>query len=173
MPAVEPAPVPEDVGIAVLTITSTRSLEEDEPGDRIVELLERAGYEVSIRELINDDFDQIQRTVDRLVDRDDVYAIIVTGGLGLHGRDVTEEAIKAVLRKSLPGIGELVRARLYASSGTHTVVDRSFAGVREGVVVCCLPAVVEVVELALEEVLLPELEYLVGLARVGLADDEV
>lgn len=172
MPAVEPAPVPDDLGIAVLSITTTRTLEEDDPGDRIVDLIERAGCEVPIRELINDDYDQIQRVIDRLADRDDVYAIVVNGGLGLHGRDVTEEAVKGMLAKSLPAIGELVRIRRYESSDTCTVVDRSFAGIREGVVVCCLPAVVEIVELALEEVLLPEIEYLVGLARVGMDDEE-
>lgn len=172
MSAVETVPVPDDLGIAVLSITTTRTLEEDDPGDRIVELIERAGYEVPIRELINDDYDQVQRVIDRLAEREDVYAIVVNGGLGLHGRDVTEEAVKVMLAKSLPAIGELVRIRRYEASGTRAAVDRSFAGIREGVVVCCLPAVVGIVELALEEVLLPEIEYLVGLARVGLEGDE-
>ncbi len=171
MPAVEPAPVPDEIGIAVLSITTFRTLEEDDPGDHIVELVESAGYEVPIRELINDDYDQIQRVINRLCKRDDVHAIIVNGGLGLHGRDVTEEAITKMLIKTLPGVGEILRHLLLEQLGTEAVVDRTFAGIRNGVLVCCFPAEQSVIDLALAEIVFPELEYLIGLAIVGMDDE--
>lgn len=171
MPAVDPAPVPDDLGVAVVSITTTRTLEEDDSGDRIVELIEEAGYEVPIRELINDDFDHVQRLISRLCNRKDVHVVLVNGGLGLHGRDVTEEAVTKMLVKTLPGVGEVLRHQLLGEAGTEAIVDRTFAGIREGVVICCFPAEVDVVDLAVSEIVLPEIEYLVGLAIVGMDDE--
>ncbi len=167
MPAVEPVAIEGELGIGVVSVTTTRSRDEDAPGDRAVERIEAAGYTVPIRELINDDYDEIQRLITRFVNRKDIHAVVLNGGFGLHDRDVTVEAMRQLIAKRLPGVEEAIRAQLRQTDETLALVDRSVCGVRAGVVVCGVPADATVVEAALDDVLLPELSYLVGLARVG------
>jgi molybdenum cofactor biosynthesis protein B len=129
----------EQLDIAVLTVSSSRSLEEDAGGDRIVDALESAGHGITTRDLIPDDYDKVQGTVERFVDRDDTDAVITTGGTGVTPDDVTVEAVEPLLAKELPGFGELFRRRSYEEIGTMVVATRATAGVADGVPVFCLP----------------------------------
>lgn len=128
-----------DLGVAVLTVSSSRSLDDDTAGDRITDALESAGHEVTTRDLVGDDYDTVQGTVQRFVDRDDTDAVITTGGTGVTPDDVTVEAVEPLLAKELPGFGELFRRRSYDEIGTMVVATRATAGVADGVPVFCLP----------------------------------
>lgn len=155
---------PEAVGIAVVTISSSRTIEEDASGDLLISAIEEAGYEVPTRELIPDNRDRIQETVASITSRDDVDAVVSTGGTGITPDDVTPEAIQPLCDKQLPGFGELFRQRSEAEIGTRTIASRAMAGVVDGVPVFCLPGSEDAVKLGISELILPQTAHLVGLA---------
>lgn len=154
----------ETVGFAVVTVSSSRSVDDDPSGDYLVETIGEAGHEVVVRELIPDDFDSVQGTVDRLSRREDTDAVVTTGGTGVTPDDVTPEAVAGVLAKRLPGFGELFRQLSYEEVGTKTVGSRATAGIASETPVFCLPGSENAVRLGLEEIILPEIGHLAGLA---------
>ncbi|GAA0311474.1 MogA/MoaB family molybdenum cofactor biosynthesis protein [Halarchaeum salinum] len=166
----------ESVMFGVVTVSSSREADDDPSGDAIVALIEDASHEVAARDLVDDDFDDVQGTVDRLVRDDGVDAVVTTGGTGVTPDDVTVEAVDALYDKSLPGFGELFRRLSYDEIGTRVVGTRATAGVANGVPVFCLPGSESAVRLGVSDVILPEIGHLVGLARRdedgAEADDE-
>ncbi|WP_264781176.1 molybdenum cofactor synthesis domain-containing protein [Haladaptatus sp. T7] len=154
-----------ELGFAVVTVSSSRSVDDDPAGDAIAELVEDAGHDVVTRELVADDHDGVQKTVHNIVGRDDVGVVVTTGGTGVTPDDVTVEAVRPLLEKELPGFGELFRRLSYDDIGTKIVGTRATAGVANGVVVCCLPGSENAVRLGVSEIILEEAGHLAGLAR--------
>jgi len=154
----------ESVGVAVVTVSSSRTLDDDPAGDYIEAALEDAGHEVVVRELIPDDFDRIQTMVNRLANRDDADAVITSGGTGVTPDDVTPEAVRQLFNKELPGFGELFRHLSYEEVGTKTVGSRATAGVVHDSPVFCIPGSESAAKLGVEEIILPEVGHLAGLA---------
>jgi molybdenum cofactor biosynthesis protein B len=161
----------EQVGVAVVTISSSRSLETDPAGDTIESAIEAEG-EVVTRELIPDDFDTIQGIVNRLADRDDVDVIVTAGGTGVTPDDVTIEAVRPLFSKELPGFGELFRILSHEDIGTKVVATRATAGIVEGVPVFCMPGSENAVRLGAEEIIVPEAGHLAGLAARGRDEED-
>lgn len=157
----------ETVRAVVVTVSSTRSLDDDPSGDAIVEAFEAAGHVITTRELVTDDRDGLQARIDGLVGRDDVDVIVTTGGTGVSPDDVTVEAIRPLFDKALPGFGELFRRRSEADIGTRVVATRSTAGVIDGVPVFSLPGSEAAARLGAEEIIVPEAGHLAGLAGRG------
>ncbi|MXR39791.1 molybdenum cofactor biosynthesis protein B [Halobaculum sp. WSA2] len=155
----------ERLGYAVVTVSSTRGYEDDPAGDAIESIVEGAGDEVVVREVVNDDFDGVQGTVNRLVDRDDVDCIVTTGGTGVTPDDVTVEAVTPLFDKELPGFGELFRSMSRDEIGTMVVGTRATAGVVGGVLVFCLPGSENAARLGSGEIIVEEAGHLAGLAR--------
>lgn len=154
----------EQVGAGVVTVSSTRSLDADPSGDAIAAAFADAGHEIATRELVGDTHDRIQKTVDTLVRRKDVDVVVTTGGTGVTPDDVTVEAVRSLFSKRLPGFGELFRRRSEADIGTRIIATRAEAGVAKGTPVFCLPGSEDAVRLGTEEIILPEIGHLVGLA---------
>lgn len=154
-----------DLAVAIITISSSRSLEEDPAGDAIAELVEGAGHRVVNRDLVGDDYDGIQGVVDNVVSRNDVNVVITTGGTGVTPDDVTIEAVEPLFEKRLPGFGELFRRLSYDEIGSQVVATRASAGVADGVPVFCLPGSENAVRLGVEEIILNIAGHLTGLAR--------
>jgi len=159
------------LGVAVLTVSSTRSIDDDPAGDAIVDGLEADGHEVVIRELVRDDYDRVQGAVDRFVDRDDTHCVVTTGGTGVTPDDVTLEAVDPLFDKRLPGFGELFRRFSYDEVGTKVVCTRAAAGVADGVPVFCLPGSENAARLGTERIVIEEAGHLAGLA--GRDDEHV
>ena len=155
----------EELGVAVVTVSTSRSLDDDPSGDAIEELVEGDGHEVVAHDLVADDLDGIQRAMLALTGREDVDIVITTGGTGVTPDDVTVEAVEPLFDKGLPGFGELFRIRSYEEVGTRALGSRATAGVSEGVPVFCLPGSENAVRTAIEELVLAEAPHLVGLAR--------
>ncbi|RNJ25973.1 MogA/MoaB family molybdenum cofactor biosynthesis protein [Halosegnis longus] len=155
----------ETLGVSVVTISSTRSLDEDPSGDTVASACTDAGHEVVHRELVPDDHDRIQAIVGQLSKRDDTDTVITTGGTGVSPDDVTVEAVERLFAKRLPGFGELFRRLSYEEVGTRVVGTRATAGIVEGVPVFCLPGSNTAARLGVREVVLPEAPHLAGLAR--------
>jgi molybdenum cofactor biosynthesis protein B len=158
----------DELGVAVLTVTSSRSLDDDAAGDRIVDALENAGHEVTTRDLVPDDYDNVQGTVERFVDRDDTDVVITTGGTGVTPDDVTVEAVRPLFDKELPGFGELFRRRSYDEIGTMVVATRATAGVAGDVPVFSIPGSENAAALGVE-LIVATAGHLAGLA--GRDDD--
>ena len=155
----------EELGVAVVTVSTSRSLDDDPSGDAIEELVEGDGHEVVAHDLVADDLDGIQRAMLALTGREDVDIVITTGGTGVTPDDVTVEAVEPLFDKELPGFGELFRILSYEEVGTRALGSRATAGVSEGVPVFCLPGSENAVRTAIEELVLAEAPHLVGLAR--------
>lgn len=155
----------ESLGVAVLTVSSSRSLDEDPAGDAIEVAFESEGHEVVIRELVRDDYDSIQGTVQRLLGREDTNVVVTTGGTGITPDDVTVEAVRPLLGKRLPGFGELFRALSREEIGTRVVGTRATAGIADDTPVFCLPGSENAARLGAQDVIVPEAPHLVGLAK--------
>ena len=162
----------DSVAVAVVTVSSSRSTDEDPAGDYVAAAFEEAGHEVAVRELIPDDYDSVQGTVDRLARRKDTDVVVTTGGTGVTPDDVTPEAVRGLLAKPLPGFGELFRRLSYEEVGTRTVGSRATAGVVSATPVFCLPGSENAVRLGVDEIILPEVGHLAGLAGRGLEEAE-
>lgn len=157
----------ERVGVAILTVSSSRSLDDDPAGDAIAAAFEADGHEVVTRELVRDSYDRVQGGIDNLAGRGDVDVVVTTGGTGVTPDDVTVEAAEPLFEKELPGFGELFRRRSYEEIGEKVVATRATAGVADGVPVFCLPGSEHAAELGSEDVVVPEIGHLVGLASRG------
>jgi molybdenum cofactor biosynthesis protein B len=154
----------ETVSAAILTISSSRSLEEDPAGEAIGEAFERADHEVSTRALVTDDHDDVQAAIDELVGREDTDVVVSTGGTGITPDDVTIEAVSPLLTKELPGFGELFRRRSYGEVGARIVATRAIAGVVGETPVFCLPGSENAARLG-SEIATEVCGHLAGLAR--------
>ena len=154
----------ETVSAAILTISSSRSLEEDPAGEAIGEAFERAGHEVSTRALVTDDHDDVQAAIDELVNRGDTDIVVTTGGTGITPDDVTIEAVSPLFTKELPGFGELFRRRSYGEIGARIVATRAIAGVAGETPVFCLPGSENAARLG-SEIATEVCGHLAGLAR--------
>lgn len=152
------------LGAAVVTISSTRTLEDDPSGDILQDRLEEEGHEVVTRELVGDSADRIQQIVDNLVDRRDVDIVVTTGGTGVTPDDTTIEAVRPLFEKQLPGFGELFRRRSEDEIGTRVIATRTTGGLIDTVPVFCLPGSANAARLGVD-LILPEAGHLAGLAQ--------
>jgi len=160
----------DTVGVAILTVSSSRSLDDDPAGDAIAAAFEAEDHEVVTRELVGDSYDRVQASVDNLAGRDDVDAVVSTGGTGVTPDDVTVEATRQLFDKQLPGFGELFRLLSFDEIGAKVVATRATAGVVGDVPVFCLPGSENAAELGSTEIIVPEIGHLVGLAGRGRDD---
>jgi molybdenum cofactor biosynthesis protein B len=155
---------PKELLVSVLTVSDTRSLEEDSGGALIVELMTAAGHKVAERMIVKDDVQEIQAALRKVASSQDVDAILLTGGTGVAPRDVTPEAVAPMLDRELPGFGELFRMLSYEEIGTPAMLSRAMAGVMGSTLVFALPGSRGAIRTAVERILVPELGHLVALA---------
>ena len=151
-----------DVPTAIVTVSDTRTAETDTGGQRVFDLLTEAGHRVAQREIVPDEPEKIAGSLEALLDRGDVRAVILTGGTGVAPRDRTPEAIAPLLERVIPGFGELFRMLSYEDIGSAALLSRALAGMSRGVVVFALPGSRGAVQLAMEKLILPELGHLVA-----------
>jgi molybdenum cofactor biosynthesis protein B len=127
------------LNIAALTVSDTRDAGSDRSGDTLVARLTTAGHALAARAIVRDEVPALVAQLTDWIDDPGVDVIITTGGTGITGRDVTPEALEAVIEKPIPGFGELFRWLSYQSIGTSTIQSRACAGVARGTYIFCLP----------------------------------
>ncbi|MCB1386711.1 MAG: molybdenum cofactor biosynthesis protein B [Nitratireductor sp.] len=147
------------VRIAVLTVSDTRSLEEDRSGAILVERLERAGHHLTGRAIVTDDITAIQRQVTEWTQREDVDVVITTGGTGFTGRDVTPEALEPLFEKRMDGFSAVFHRISYDKIGTSTIQSRATGGVLNATYVFCLPGSPGACKDAWDGILALQLDY--------------
>jgi len=127
------------VRIAVMTVSDTRTLDNDKSGNLLVELLTVAGHVLAARAIVPDDRDRITAQLESWITDDSIEVVISTGGTGVTGRDVTPEAFEALYEKPIHGFGELFRMLSYQKIGTSTIQSRATGGVARGTYLFALP----------------------------------
>ncbi len=127
------------VNIAILTVSDTRSPDDDRSGDTLVERLEGAGHKLAARAIVKDETGPIEAQFNEWIADPEIDVVIATGGTGLTGRDVTPEALAAVVEKDIPGFGELFRMLSYDKIKTSTIQSRASAGVAGGTYLFAVP----------------------------------
>lgn len=145
------------LNIAVLTVSDSRTRDNDTSGDLVQERLTTAGHRVAARVILTDDVDKLREQVRAWVADKNVDAVISTGGTGLTKRDITPEAITPLLTKLIPGFGELFRWLSYEEIGTSTIESRAFAGVADTTLVFCLPGSTGACHTGMDKIILPQL----------------
>lgn len=125
--------------IAVLTISDTRTEDEDTSGKLLRERLEQAGHECAEKTLVRDDQYAIRAVLSRWIADEGINAVLTTGGTGITGRDGTPEAVRPLLDKEIEGFGEMFRVLSYEEIGTSTLQSRTVAGVANSTFIFCLP----------------------------------
>ncbi len=127
------------VRIAVLTVSDTRTRENDTSGDTLAERVTAAGHVLADRALLRDDVHAIGDLLKKWVATADIDVVITTGGTGLTGRDVTVEAMRPLFEKEIDGFSVLFHQISFAKIGTSTVQSRACAGVAAGTFLFALP----------------------------------
>jgi len=126
------------LSIAVLTVSDTRTEETDKSGKTLVERLTAAGHTLAEKVIIKDDRYQIRAKVANWV-ADEIQIVLITGGTGITGRDVTPDAITPLFDKEIPGFGELFRMISFDEIKTSTIQSRAIAGLSNSTLIFCLP----------------------------------
>ena len=147
------------VNIAVMTVSDTRTREDDKSGDTLVDRLDGAGHNLVGREIVPDEQDEIIAQLKAWVDDADVDVVLATGGTGVTGRDVTPEAFSQVCEKEVPGFGELFRLLSFDKIGTSTIQSRATAGVAGGTYLFALPGSPAACRDAWDDILVHQLDY--------------
>ncbi len=159
------AEAPDVLRLIVVTVSDTRTIENDVSGDLIVRLAEEQGHTIDDRRIVPDEPDRMRPLLLETSQRDEIHAVLMTGGTGVAPRDQTYETVSALLTKELPGYGELFRMLSYEQVQTACILSRALGGLIGRLVVLTMPGSRAAVELAMTRVILPEIAHLVREAR--------
>jgi molybdenum cofactor biosynthesis protein B len=144
--------------VAVLTVSDTRTVENDTSGAFLEEALRAAGHEVVDRQIVIDDIYQLRAVLSRWIADPGVEIILTTGGTGFSGRDSTPEAVAPLFDKVIEGFGEVFRALSHNEIGSSTIQSRALAGMANGTVIFCMPGSTGACRTAWEGVLRDQLD---------------
>lgn len=147
------------LGIAVLTVSDSRTETDDKSGKLLVSRLQEAGHMLVDKQIVADDIYQIRAIISQWCINDSVQAILATGGTGITGRDGTPEAISVLLDKEIAGFGETFRAISYTQIGTSTMQSRALAGVCNGTFIFSLPGSTNACATAWDELISKQLDF--------------
>ena len=146
------------VNIALLTVTDTRTIDNDKSGGILVKKIQEANHILIERKLCKDNKDDIVIILKEWLKNSKIDVIITTGGTGLTGRDITPEALDEIAEKYIPGFGELFRNISLKTVGTSAIQSRACAVLSNGKYVFALPGSSGGVTDAWEEILKHQLD---------------
>ena len=147
------------VNVAIMTVSDSRTEENDTSGAALVERLTGAGHTLADKVIVPDNVYSIREVMSRWIADPEIFTIISTGGTGLTGRDITPEAVRPLLDKEIEGIGELFRWISYQDIKTSTVASRALGGVANGTFVFCLPGSTGACKTGWDDIIGPQLDY--------------
>ena len=147
------------IGIGVLTVSDTRTLADDRSGDILADRVAAAGHRLAARDIVADEIETLRARVIEWSERDDLDAIVTTGGTGFTGRDVTPEALEPLFEKRMDGFAQVFHALSFAKIGTSTIQSRATAGVLNGTFVFCVPGSPGACKDAWDGILALQLDY--------------
>jgi molybdopterin adenylyltransferase len=145
---------------AVITCSDTRTPDSDTSGQLICSGLKEAGHDVALYRIIPDDVVAVRRLIDEQVSAN-IDVILLNGGTGITQRDVTYDVVASMLKKTLPGFGEIFRALSYEEIGAASMLSRAVAGTIDATLVFSMPGSTNAVRLAMSKLIIPEVRHLV------------
>ena len=128
-----------NVNIALLTVTDTRTFENDKSGAILVKKIEESDHVLIDRKICKDNKDDIVKILKDWTNQKNIDVIITTGGTGLTGRDITPESIEEIADKHIPGFGEVFRTISLKTVGTSAIQSRACAVLANGKYIFALP----------------------------------
>ena len=147
------------LGIAVLTVSDTRSTGDDKSGATLAERIAKAGHKVAARAIVRDDVKEIRAQMRAWIADPGIDVIISTGGTGFTGRDVTPEAAEPLFEKKMEGFATLFLMVSYGKIGTSAIQTRATAGVAGATYIFCLPGSPGACKDAWDDILVHQLDY--------------
>jgi molybdenum cofactor biosynthesis protein B len=152
---------PQKVAIAILTLSTTRTIKEDDSGRWIKETAAEIGHEVVYHRVIPDDAATIKMTVREITENLEPHILLMTGGTGITPQDVTIEAVSPMFTKVLSAFGPLFAQLSMQEIGSAAIMSRAAAGLIGSTVVFCMPGSLNACKLACTQLIFPELGHLV------------
>ncbi|MEO1067330.1 MAG: molybdenum cofactor biosynthesis protein B [Pseudomonadota bacterium] len=147
------------IGIAVLTVSDTRTMEDDKSGDTLAARVETSGHRLEARAIVRDDIDAIRSQVAEWVAEPAIDAIVTTGGTGFTGRDVTPDALEPLFHKRMDGFSQVFHQLSFEKIGTSTMQSRATAGIIETTFVFAVPGSTGACKDAWDGILSLQLDY--------------
>ena len=154
----------KDIKCAILTVSDTRDYETERGGKLAQSILSKLNVSIASEHyrIVKDEQDLIQKQLQEWL-KEDIDVIITTGGTGIAQRDVTIEAVSALITKEIEGFGELFRYLSYTEDvGTRALLSRAIAGAVGDKLIFSIPGSTGAVKLALNKLIKPELNHLVN-----------
>jgi molybdenum cofactor biosynthesis protein B len=150
---------------AVITLSDTRTHGTDTSGRTIREMLALDGHTVAYTEILPDEPAKLDAALQTLLSDPTIDVILTNGGTGISRRDQTIGVIERAIEQPLPGFGELFRMLSWNQIGSAAMLSRAVGGIAKGKLVFAMPGSTKAVELAMKELILPELKHLLGELR--------
>lgn len=148
------------IPVAVITVSDTRTPDNDTGGDLITQRITAAGHTVVFRTIVRDEPLQIDSLLDRIVAETTAKLLLFTGGTGIAPRDTTYDVLSRRIEKVMPGFGELFRMLSYQEVGAAAMLSRATAGTFRGRVIFSMPGSPNAVQVAMDTLIVPEIEHL-------------
>ena len=151
---------PENLKLAIISVSTTRKLSEDKSGAWIKKQAKKEGHEVVIHQMVTDEIMAIQELVGHVITKINPDAVIISGGTGISPRDVTIEAIKPLLEKELTAFGPLFAQLSFEEIDSAAILSRATAGTIKDSIIFCMPGSIKACKLACNSLIFPELGHL-------------
>jgi molybdenum cofactor biosynthesis protein B len=148
------------ISAAVITVSSTRTEENDTSGQTICDILKKAGINIEHYAIVPDQIESIRAELYRALSKSN--CIILNGGTGITHDDCTIEAVLPLLEKTIDGFGELFRMKSCQEIGTASMLSRALAGICHSKAVFCIPGSPPAVSLATKELIIPEIAHILS-----------
>ena len=127
------------LNIAVVTVSDTRSEDNDKSGRVLVDSLEKDGHRLYSKHIVKDDVYDLRKIISAHIADPDINVVLTTGGTGFTARDNTQKALQLLFDLHIDGFGELFRQLSYDEIGNSTIQSRAFAGLANGTIIFCVP----------------------------------
>lgn len=160
---------PKKIKFGIITVSSSRTLAKDKSGAWIKKRAIKEGHEIVCHKIIPDDAKIIAQTVYAIVRNNDIHALLLTGGTGISGKDVTIEAVRPMFEKELTAFGAIFAQLSFEDIDSAAILSRATAGITENVVIFCIPGSFKACKLACKALIFPELGHLVKHACENLS----
>lgn len=146
------------LGVSVLTVSDTRTQDNDTSGDFLAAAAKASGHMLCERDIVKDDIYQIRAVTSDWIAREDIDVVLITGGTGFSGRDSTPEAMSPLFDKHIEGFGELFRQLSHTEIGSSTIQSRALGGFANKTVIFCMPGSTGACRTAWEGILKEQLD---------------
>ena len=158
---------PKVVTVGIISVSTTRTLENDDSGHWMHQQAEAEGHQVIYHQVVPDDSQSITRMIREVIQNQEPQVLLLTGGTGISSRDVTIEAVRPLFTKELTAFGPLFAQLSFSQIDSAALLSRATAGLIDRTVLFCMPGSLKACQLACKSLIVPELGHLVRHVLIG------